>query len=323
MSVDLILDIVKYSLHTGGGAPPPAAGDPRWEGEHTGEDSLEGIPVLRVRRILLPTDFSEATESAAQWAAWLAGQLGAELVLLHVLEEDGDVYRSRGSFIRSELERWRERFGGHRAEVRPGFPQEVIPEVCRELGADLVCVGTHGRSGIRRVFFGSVAEQVVRTCPIPVLTVRPGTAPRLHRILVAMDFSPPAQQALMWARMLSAPANSEIVLLHVVELRPEVFAALPEEILTPAVGERVREYLLDQAYRRLEATARPEERVEVRMGAAGHRILEAIPGLRVDLVCMGTHGRSGLAHLLLGSVAEQVVRQSPVPVLTVRETRTS
>ncbi|MDR7438982.1 MAG: universal stress protein, partial [Armatimonadota bacterium] len=63
--------------------------------------------------------------------------------------------------------------------------------------------------------------------------------------------------------------------------------------------------------------------VEVRMGAAGHRILEAIPGLRVDLVCMGTHGRSGLAHLLLGSVAEQVVRQSPVPVLTVRETRTS
>lgn len=182
-------------------------------------------------------------------------------------------------------------------------------------------MGTHGRSGIRRVFFGSVAEHVVHTCPVPVLTVRPDIPPRLHRLLVAMDFSPPAQQALAWARMLSRTTGAEIALLHVVELTPEVFATLPEEILAPAVGDRIREHLLDQAYRRLEATARPEERVEVRMGAAGYRILEAISELRADLVCMGTHGRSGLAHLLLGSVAEQVVRRSPVPVLTVRETR--
>ncbi|MDR7613404.1 MAG: universal stress protein [Armatimonadota bacterium] len=288
----------------------------------------------RVRRVLLPTDFSEATESAAQWATWIAGQFRAELILLHVLEEDGwmlralsdtertqgeDPLQARGRFIRTELERWRERFGAHRAELRPGLPHEVIPEVSRALGVDLVCMGTHGRSGIHRVFFGSVAEQVVRTSPVPVLTVRPQTPPHLRRILVATDFSPPAQGALAWARLLSRTTGAEVVLLHVVELTPEVLAAIPEEILAPAVGGRIREYLLGQAHQRLEAVARPEEGVAVRMGGVGHHIVEAVQELHADLVCMGTHGRTGLAHLVLGSVAEQVVRRSPVPVLTVRE----
>jgi nucleotide-binding universal stress UspA family protein len=287
-----------------------------------------------VRRVLLPTDFSEAPESAAQWAKWIAGQFQAELVLLHVLEEDGwtlkalseaegnqgeDPFQARGRLIRAELERWRERFGAHRIELRPGLPHEVIPEVCREFGVDLVCIGTHGRSGIQRVFFGSVAEHVVRVSPVPVLTVRPQTPPRLRRILVATDFSPPAQGALAWARLLSRTTGADVVLLHVVELSPEVLAAVPEEILAPAVGARIREYLMGQAHRRLEAASRPEEGVEVRMGGVAHHILKAVQELHADLVCMGTHGRTGLAHFVLGSVAEPVVRRSPVPVLTVRE----
>lgn len=285
----------------------------------------------KVQRILAPTDFSTASESSAAWAAWLAQRLGATVTFLHALEVDWWalpeelVQRAPGTqelrqaarrWAEEELERWSQRFGGGQAVVVEGSPREVIPRATVELGVDLVCVGTHGRSGVARTVFGSVAEHVVRTAPVPVLTVRPGRSPALARVLAATDFSPAAREAVEWARLLADRCGAELILLHVVELDPETFATVPKEIMAPAVGERIRDYLVSRATQQLRALAREGDRLEVRLGAAGSGVVRAVEELGADLVCTGTRGLTRLAHLLLGSVAECVLRRSPVPVLT-------
>lgn len=287
----------------------------------------------KIRHILAPTDFSPASESSSRWAGWLAQRFGATVTFLHALEAEWwalppevaegapavpQLREAAQRWAREELGRWSQRFGGGRTVVVEGSPREAIPRASEELEADLVCMGTHGRTGLARAFFGSVAEHVVRTSRVPVLTVRPDQAPRLHRVLAATDFSPAASEAVGWARALAAACGAELVLLHVVELNPETFAAVPREVLAPAVGEQIRAYLVDQATRRLQAQAREGERVEVRLGAAGSGVVRAAEELGADLVCTGTRGQTGLAHWVLGSVAEYVVRRCPVPVLTCR-----
>ncbi len=284
----------------------------------------------KVQRILAPTDFSPASETSARWATWLAGRFGATVTFLHALEPEWwalpgelvsrapgarELQQAAGRWAAEELDRWAQRFGGGETVVLEGSPREAIPRACHELKADLVCVGTHGRTGVARVVFGSVAEQVARTSPVPVLTVRPGREPRVHRVLAATDFSPPALEAVEWARTVAGACGAELILLHVVELDPETFATVPKEIMAPAVGERIRDYLVERATRRLRAQAREGERTEVRLGAAGNAVVRAAEELHADLVCTGTRGQTGVAHVLLGSVAECVLRRSPVPVL--------
>lgn len=208
--------------------------------------------------------------------------------------------------------------GRRRGGGSAGFCPRGDSEACAELQADLVCMGTHGRTGLARMFFGSGAEHVVRTSPIPVLTVPPQYPPRLDRVLVATDFSPPAKEATGWARTLAAACGAEVVLLHVVELDPETLATVPREVLAPAVGEQIRDYLVERATRRLRTVAWEGERMEVRLGAASSGVVQAAQELRVDVVCMGTRGCRGLAHLVLGSTAEYVLRRSHIPVLTCR-----
>ncbi len=285
----------------------------------------------KVDHILVPTDLSKASEGSAQWASWLAQRFGARLTFLHALEPERwslpDELQDYAHSVRQlreavrrwahgELVRWSRRFGEGEVAVREGSPREIIPQACVELQADLVCMGTHGRIGLARAVFGSVAEHVVRTSSVPVLTVRPEHPPRVQRILVATDFSPPAQEALAWARTVAAVCAAEVTLLHVVELDWETFATVPREIMAPAVGEQIRTYLVDRAVQRMRAIAREGERLEVRLGAAGSAVVRGAEELGADLVCMGTRGQGGLSGLLLGSVAEYVLRRSSIPVLT-------
>lgn len=149
--------------------------------------------MISIRRILVPTDFSDCATKAVRYAAELAEKLGAELVLLHVVPDTvlalPDAVMPAPAPL-SELNVLMEagksglanlvaalKLEGHspRQEVRIGAPEHEIPAAAKDLGADLVCVGTHGREGLSRVFLGSVAEQLVRHAPCPVLTVRPDT----------------------------------------------------------------------------------------------------------------------------------------------------
>jgi nucleotide-binding universal stress UspA family protein len=142
----------------------------------------------------------------------------------------------------------------------------------------------------------------------------------IHRILVPTDFSEPAHAAMKWASTLAREFDSQLYLLHVV---PEPYAypwgtelsTLPLNDILAQSEEAARERLAQLAAE----TTLPAERIVTRavVGTPVDQVLALVKDERIDLVVLGTHGRGLVGHLLLGSVAERVVRRSPVPVLTV------
>jgi nucleotide-binding universal stress UspA family protein len=204
--------------------------------------------------------------------------------------------------------------------VVTGSAVTAILDTVRETAADLVVMGTHGRTGLSRLALGSIAERVVRLSPVPVLTVprvREGEpiGPRpVTVVLVATDFSPSADAAIE-AGLALAPRGSRVHLLHVFE------SAVPgarEDFADSA--RHVRELALEREALRYEAApVRITQRV--RCGVADEEILKEAVDVQADRIVIGTAGKRGLDRLLLGSVAECVVRASRVPVLVARRFR--
>lgn len=142
------------------------------------------------RRILVPTDFSSASEEAWRTAGKLARGIGAELVLLHVLVEAPlysespfagprvrEVYESERTWAAKKLEQWADEARATglvvRVELRTGVPYQDIVTAAGDVRADLIVIGTRGRGGVERALLGSVADRVIRLAPCPVLSVRP------------------------------------------------------------------------------------------------------------------------------------------------------
>ena len=138
----------------------------------------------------------------------------------------------------------------------------------------------------------------------------------VSRILLPTDFSPPADAALQWGRRLAAAFGAKLVLLHVIDLvrpahlEPPVISVDP---LLPILREEAKRHM-EEWQTRLQAGAE----AVILEGSPRPLIVDSAIDLQCQMIVMGTHGRSGLAHLLLGSVAEYVVRHSKVPVLTIR-----
>jgi nucleotide-binding universal stress UspA family protein len=147
--------------------------------------------------------------------------------------------------------------------------------------------------------------------------------PGIRKILVPLDFSPPSDQALAYARALAADSGASLHVLHVVEDRL-LSGPWPNEVY---LGElpKLRATLIGDAEERLRECAKLVEAegvqvtCEVAIGGPTHTIVDAAATSDIDLIVMGTHGRTGLTHLLIGSVAERVIRHAPCPVLVVRE----
>ncbi|MBI4278332.1 MAG: universal stress protein [Armatimonadetes bacterium] len=140
-------------------------------------------------------------------------------------------------------------------------------------------------------------------------------------ILCPTDFSPGAEPALAWASVLSRTFGAEMVILHVLDLSLGALAGLPSEMaMVPAVEQlagRVRAEATESMSRL--AARFPQARTTIREGRPRATILDAAAEVHADMIVMGTHGRTGLSHVFFGSVAEHVVRHSPIPVLTVRQ----
>lgn len=139
--------------------------------------------------------------------------------------------------------------------------------------------------------------------------------PPISRILVATDFSVQARNALEWARSLADAFGAKLILLHVIDI-----FSLAQMGCTMEAGSDPLPLLREQSLRCMSElkTLMPDAETVIREASPRPTIVEAARELNCQLIVMGTHGRSGLAHLLLGSVAEYVVRNSTVPVLTVR-----
>ena len=288
------------------------------------------------RRILVPTDFSETADHALALARRLAVRFAAEIHLLHVrilLEDPHLVEEQQREFERlltRSDQKTREMLGRqtpgdavvvHPHLVRGMSASESILEATGDLGCDLVIMGTHGRRGIKHLLIGSVAEQVVRTAPVPVLTIRADASisdDPISRILVPFDFSDGALAAVELAGGWAQALHAQVTLLHVVEpvVYPEFYAVdlLPDEMLGH-IQERSTKALDELAAERLPGIPVTSE---IAVGRAAETIVETAEPARHDLLIVSTRGLSGIEHLLLGSVAEGVIRRARIPVVTVR-----
>ena len=297
---------------------------------------MKQVPDSKIRQILVATDFSDTAESGVEWAAKAAFDHGAKLRLVHGLllpSPTTDFVAPSPAFSeelqRAALERLDE--AGERArmwgvevetDLRPGLPSQVIVEAAAEHGADLVVIGTRGLSGIRHLLLGSTAERVVQRARCPVLTVHSGDIDKhrlIRRILIPTDFSSSAEKVLESAVVLMGERReeAEICILNVYNLPFEytAYGAIPTSV----------HYLMDvkgQADEELEKLAAPLRASGLNVtttsveGYPPDQIVKMADDFGADLIAMGTHGRSGVAHLLLGSTAERVVQHAHCPVLT-------
>jgi nucleotide-binding universal stress UspA family protein len=297
--------------------------------------------MIAIHRVVCPVDFSDASRGALDHAAALARWYEARLVALHVVPLVPSTLTFPPAISAATLEPIPHelfhdelrRFVAPVAELVPaetvvvsGDPARTILEQAQGTEADLLVLGTHGRSGFERLVLGSVAEKVLRSAACPVLTVPPAAAqaapasrPPYRRILCPVDFSTTAERALRYAMSLAEEAKARITVLHVLEWFPEQEIREHRHFDVP----EYRRFLEEDARRRL-AEAVPEEArtwcepVErVGTGKAYREILRVAVEEGSDAIVMGVHGR-GAAHLFFGSTANHVVRQATCPVLTVR-----
>jgi nucleotide-binding universal stress UspA family protein len=293
------------------------------------------------RAVLVAADFSDTSRAAFRVACSLACETRSQVFVLHVAEprykldvpaEFGgqpglDLPVPRTPAELGELKaRLRDAYVPHRPfdveyETREGVTAEEILRYCEKRGCDLIVMGTHGRTGLRRLVAGSIAEAVLRRARCPVLALRtpelPPEAERVQVILHPTDFSSCSEPALQVARSLARDYGARLVVIHLI----------PSDVLVQeavVMLENPREDLdsLETMRKRLDG---PDLKfpVEVRLdhGDAMAEIPRVAGELGCGLIVMGTHGRTGLDRFLMGSVAEAVLRKAPCPVLAVKVPR--
>lgn len=199
-----------------------------------------------------------------------------------------------------------------------GVPWAKIVEELERRPYDLCVIGTQGRTGLARMLIGSVAAKVVRHAPCSVLTVRPeDEAKPYSHALVPTDFSPYARYAVDIAPHFVAPGGT-LTLLHVMEV-PIAYAGEVQLAEFARIIDQHAAAALDTEAKRLAAATSLSISTRTRMGYPGAETLAAIDAYpTIDLVVLGSHGRTGIKRVLLGSVAEKVVRHSRCSVLVAR-----
>lgn len=288
------------------------------------------------KKILCPLDFSLSSRRAMSVAVDLARATNAELVLVHVWQVPsvmtpsigpypGDVIESlvaddERSLAEAVTEARKLGAAQVTSRFQTGAPWErIVATLSAEPGFDLVVMGSEGRTAFQRMLLGSVAEKVLRRAPCSVLVVR-GDDPhgRFHRILCPVDFTPSSRHAMSLAAELVARDGAGISLLHVLELP----IALHGEVTTPGfaadLDRRSADHLETWVTELRGKVAVPVE-AHTRIGtpaAQTLRLLETSDAY--DLVIVGSHGRTGLARVFLGSVAEKLARHAPCSVLMAR-----
>lgn len=215
---------------------------------------------------------------------------------------------------------------GAHGQVVEGDVASAICDVADAQGADLIAMTTHGRSGVGRWAFGSVADRVVRTANQPVFLVRVTTEvlPRdtIRRILVPLDGSDLAEKALPQAQALARDNDAEILLLRAIEPLTDrevatIFVNWESSDAVYAHRQTAAERYLGEVQAELRATG-VSSSVLVDEGHAADLILDTVEAEDIDLIVMSTHGRSGLARWVYGSVADKVLHEAICPLLLIR-----
>jgi nucleotide-binding universal stress UspA family protein len=280
-----------------------------------------------VATIFVPLDGSTLAEQALPYAEDVAERTSARIVLSRVLpasvqpaEDDLACRDAARAYLQTVAARLVAK-GLDVTSLSPrGDPAGVIVEQVHSTRADLVVMATHGRSGPGRRLYGSVTDQVLRTARVPVLVVPPGSAGPIPRILVALDGSSLSEVALGPAEDLAISLGASIVLLQIIKFPP--YALFADSSAYVAAFEPDVELAAAQDY--LEGVAARlrlkvgDVRVRAELGQPNLAIADIARQEHAGLIAMATHGRSGLARLVLGSVATGTLQHSRVPLLLVR-----
>lgn len=283
--------------------------------------------MLKIEKVLFPTDLSRTSLNAVPIAAHIAKIHGADLHMLHVhilhslVNTDDDPPFPGETEARRIVEESVPEFSWNRVYHHIARDIAAAPSIlgfAREHDVDLIVMASHGRRGIRRMLLGSVAEEVVRLADVPVMVIRDtetATAEKgFRRVLVPVDFSNHAENALAVGRELAATWDADLDILHVLE-RPQYSEM---QYPRPIPEADLRAYAED----RMEALlGKDGGRYTIVSGYAADEIIAEADRQDGTLVVMPSHGLSGLERLLLGSVTERVLRRSDSPVMVLRAIR--
>jgi nucleotide-binding universal stress UspA family protein len=292
----------------------------------------------RIQSIVVPTDFSPFSEAAAVRAVTLARLDGASIYLVHApsfplitapygVSVPAAVSEGIRRAAQEKLEEARKAIEGKGVQkvtteiADASDAVQAIDDAAKAHGADLVVMGTHGHSGFKHAFLGSVAERTLRTVDCPVLAVKEDPAKAeesITRILLAVDFSVHSDRAVEVAVGLSKRLAASVDVIHAF--------GLPRDYLPYAspFGVELEQKIQACASERLESVSERFEESSVpvalhfRRGCPSVVIAEAAEEIGCQLIIMGTRGNSGLSHVLLGSIAERTLRTAHCSVLAVK-----
>lgn len=288
---------------------------------------------IRLQQILVPLDGSLEAECVLPYLRDLAPRFNAKVYILGVGigQKTRRVNRLLEDYIAKITEELSEQ--GIKAEeaVLYGKAAESILDFAQSKKVDLITMATHGLSGMTRWWLGSVAEKVVSAASTPIMLVQAKRTEKhdakskkaIERILVPLDGSELGQAALPYAEMLTLKTGAALDLLHIISPPGAIEASLltgPDwikliQVLQKAGEEYLKEVIQQLAERGIKAT------YEVMTGEPADKIVQYAEEKKASLIAMSTHGRTGLARWVMGSVADKVVHGASMPVWLVRSSK--
>ncbi len=303
-------------------------------------------------QILTALDGSDVSEQVIPCVRALAASLSLPITLLLAVEPEHPsvgqmlnpslhLYETnfhRASHAQSYLERIAGRLRGEGLSVITAVPHRepsagIVEEASKDPGT-LIAMSSHGRSGLARWWMGSVADKVLHTADNPLLIIRsqaqaPAQDFALERLVVPLDGSELAEQAIPHASCLASAMKLPVDLVRVTMSEKEYYQAMSMDMrvmppslpsfqtIAESLDGEAHSYLQEVKARLLQQGA-PDVEERVLQGQPADSIVDLVNSVNNSLVIMTTHGRSGVGRMLLGSVAERVVRQSNGPVLLIR-----
>ncbi len=281
------------------------------------------------KSILIATDFSEYSKVALDICIGASRCMKTKLYVLHTIEKLPHDYRHLlSSTTHADMKQKVEEDAI--AKIKAMIPEEImgkgdiipmvrfgkpfleIIQVAKEENVDLLVIGTHGMAGVDRFILGSVAERLVRKAGCPVMVIKGREYAGFKRIIVPIDFSDCSRKALEYAIATAKAHNSKLTILHVYEesfIEPYVNAANSEEEADKIMKEIewANETKYDEFLKTVDLRGVEYDKLLIK-GIPETEIVETAMEQQADLIVMGTHGRAGVKHILIGSTAEEVVR---------------
>lgn len=271
-----------------------------------------------MKKIIVPTDFSEQADNALRVAADMARENNGEVFLLHQVDLPLHLANNASSnlpeavfFMKLAKEKFDTLLKADylngvtiHGDVQTGAAFSGIMDTVRRHNADLIVMGSHGAEGVKNLFLGSNAEKVVRNSEIPVLVVK-DRKKRLdvNDMVFATDLDATSTGALKEAAKFANSTNCNLHLLYV--NTPSNFMS------TKKAEEKVEDYLKDVQIKNYDYTIWNDHSIE-------EGVFNYTKAIKGDIIAMATHGRRGISHFFNGSVSEDIVNHSTLPVVTFR-----